>query len=163
MRRAIREGISLFPASVADGNLSAIESAQGLGGLWRIAVRMLEDYARGVADCANPGSSRNVRALIRFMRDNYCQDIGLADLARAASLSPNYASSLLKKETGMGLSENLKAIRVEESSKLLLSTALSVKEVAVAVGFSLPNNFYKVFKARTGFSPSEYRRSVSGS
>jgi AraC-like DNA-binding protein len=159
---AIDAGMEYLAAlAVAEKYIAEIERAEALEPLWNIAGRMLEDFARGVAESARRGHSKKARAMIRYMREHFRAPVSLRALAEAASLSPNYASGLLKRETGMSLRENLNAIRVEEAKKLLTSTTRPIREVAEAVGFDLPNHFAKVFKARTGMSPSEFRSSVS--
>ena len=40
---------------------------------------------------------------------------------------------------------------------LLLSSNLTVGEIAISVGFSDPFHFSKVFKTSVGIAPSEYR------
>ena len=48
-------------------------------------------------------------------------------------------------------------IRFEQAKMLLLSSNLTVGEIAISVGFSDPFHFSKVFKASVGIAPSEYR------
>jgi YesN/AraC family two-component response regulator len=49
-------------------------------------------------------------------------------------------------------------VRVAEAKRLLLSTELSVADVARTISYSNLNQFYKVFSRSCGMSPGEYRR-----
>ena len=49
-------------------------------------------------------------------------------------------------------------IRMERAKKLLLSTSLSVAEVADQSGYGDYRVFTKVFKKSEGVTPSQYRR-----
>lgn len=49
-------------------------------------------------------------------------------------------------------------IRMEKAKKLLLSTSLSVAEVAEQSGYGDYRVFTKVFKKNEGVTPSQYRR-----
>lgn len=49
-------------------------------------------------------------------------------------------------------------IRMEKAKKLLLSTSLSVAEVAQQSGYGDYHVFTKVFKKAEGVTPSQFRR-----
>ena len=53
----------------------------------------------------------------------------------------------------------LASCRVERARQLLATTDLSISEVANAIGYQEANSFSRLFKTRTGQSPSEYRAS----
>lgn len=53
---------------------------------------------------------------------------------------------------------DLTNIRMEKAKKLLLSTSLSVAEVAEQSGYGDYRVFTKVFKKNEGVTPSQYRR-----
>ena len=53
---------------------------------------------------------------------------------------------------------DLTNIRMEKAKKLLLSTSLSVAEVAERAGYGDYRVFTKVFKKSEGVTPSQYRR-----
>lgn len=78
-------------------------------------------------------------------------------LAEQVRLSPNYLSDLLKKETGKNASELIQYHTIELAKDKLLSTTLSVSEIAYNLGFEYPQYFSKMFKKKTGLSPAEYR------
>lgn len=50
---------------------------------------------------------------------------------------------------------------VLEAKRMLVSTSLSVKEIAFVVGFSEPTNFLKYFKKHTGLTPVEFRNTIA--
>lgn len=73
-------------------------------------------------------------------------------------VSPYYLSDLLRKETGKNASEHIYSFILEKAKDQLLGSAESVSKIAYALGFSYPQHFSKLFKSKTGFTPSEYRR-----
>jgi AraC-like DNA-binding protein len=75
----------------------------------------------------------------------------------ALHLSGYYLSDLLKIETGKTAKEHILLYMVEEAKTKLLNSNSSVSEIAYNFGFEYPQHFSKVFKSKTGFSPSEYR------
>ncbi len=44
---------------------------------------------------------------------------------------------------------------------MLVSTSLSVKEIAFALGFGEPTNFLKYFKKHTSLTPVEFRTTLA--
>ena len=78
--------------------------------------------------------------------------------AEKLNLSPNYLSDLLQKFTGKSTLEHIHLELVEKAKSLLWGTESSISEIAYELGFEYPSHFTKIFKAKTGKSPSEYRR-----
>jgi two-component system, response regulator YesN len=121
---------------------------------------------RGVAIAAGPSDDLpvvhpNVRRAIIFMRENFTEDITLADVARAAALSKFHFSRLFHQETGLPLHEYLHELRVSRAKALLGNRHLRITEVAYAIGFNDLSHFDRVFSRIVGQSPSEYRRSLA--
>lgn len=82
----------------------------------------------------------------------------VTNCAKAMNLSANYLSDMLKKETGKTTQEHIHACLIDQCKTLLLSTNLSVNEVAFQFGFEYPQNLTKLFKQKMGQTPSEYRK-----
>jgi len=76
---------------------------------------------------------------------------------KAMNMSGKYLSDLLKAETGKSLIEHIHLYIVDKSKAILLNSNLSVSEIAHSLGFNYPQHFSKLFKTKTGLSPSEYR------
>lgn len=83
--------------------------------------------------------------------------MSLAVLAEEFHLNPQYISRLFKNEIGVNFLSHLTNIRMEKAKKLLLSTSLSVAEVAERSGYGDYRVFTKVFKKSEGITPSQYR------
>ena len=87
-------------------------------------------------------------------------NVGLPDVKFFAShlnLSPNYLSDLLNRYTGKTTQEHIHLKLVDAAKSLLWSTEKSISEIAYDLGFEHPSHFNKIFKSKTGKSPSEYR------
>lgn len=78
-------------------------------------------------------------------------------LATKLNLSPNYLSDLLKQQTGKSAMEHIHYQLIERAKNLLLHSPESISEIAYALGFEQSQNFSKLFKKKTGVSPSAYR------
>ena len=58
----------------------------------------------------------------------------------------------------MTFHEYVAEVRVEHAKALLLNSSRSVGDVAFAAGFQTLSGFNHVFKAKTGMTPSQFRR-----
>ncbi|WP_158569054.1 helix-turn-helix domain-containing protein [Chitinophaga silvisoli] len=81
-------------------------------------------------------------------------------LAAQLRLSPHYLSDKLKELTGMNARQHIQARMIEKAKHLLGTTTYSVSEVAFQLGFEHMQSFCKVFKNKTGQSPSEFRENL---
>jgi AraC-like DNA-binding protein len=87
-------------------------------------------------------------------------ELGVARIAQWLRCNPDYLSHLFHKETGTPLTRYINEQRLNQARKLLETTALSVKEVALASGFGDAGYFARVFVQNTGTTPSRYRQNL---
>ena len=100
------------------------------------------------------------RLLKDYFRQESLIEAGLPSVGYFASqlhLSTSYLSDLLQKSTGKSTVEHIHLELVEKAKSLLWGTENSISEIAYELGFEHPSHFTKVFKAKTGKSPKEYR------
>lgn len=97
--------------------------------------------------------------ILRYVDEHYCEDVTRNDLVDLVYISPDYCSRLFKKETGRSLAQYILEKRIEKAKKLLQSD-MSVKNVALQVGYSNFSYFSKVFREMEGMSPVEYREKI---
>lgn len=79
-------------------------------------------------------------------------------IAQFLFLNVDYLNRIFKKETGITLSEYISSQRIEKAKELLLTSSLSVSEIALEVGFQSFSYFSKIFKKKTGMEPLKYRK-----
>jgi AraC-like DNA-binding protein len=72
-------------------------------------------------------------------------------------MSTHYLSDLLRNLTGMNTQQHIHMHLVEQAKRLLLTTNLSVNEIAYSLGFEYPQYFNRLFKRKTGQTPLQFR------
>lgn len=82
-------------------------------------------------------------------------------IAESLNISSNYLSTLLKVETGQNTQQHIHNKLIEKAKEKLSTTDLSIAEIAYDLGFEHSPSFSKLFKAKTNFSPSEFRNSFN--
>ncbi len=99
-----------------------------------------------------------IRPVLAYV-DGHCREsITLDDVADLVHVSPSRVRHVFKDVTGVSFKEYVTQVRVAEAKRLLLSTDLSVSEIARAVSYTNLHQFYKVFYRSCAMSPGEYRR-----
>ncbi len=88
--------------------------------------------------------------------------VTVADIARAAHITPNHFSLIFRRQTGSTFSDFLAEKRFERATERLRDLTLSIAQVACQSGFSDPNYFAKVFHKRTGMTPRQWRQHSQG-
>ena len=102
-------------------------------------------------------NSRIMQQVQTYLSKNYKQDISLENLAQTLDFSPFYFSKLFKQYFGVTFVEYLTDIRIEIAKNILQDTTKSAKDVGEQVGYPNSNYFVKLFKKKTGLTPTEYR------
>ena len=104
--------------------------------------------------------SRNITdQIIEYLKEHYQEDISLDLLADRYYLNPSYLSRMFKQCMGIGLTDYLIELRMENAKKLLLTGKYKVYEISQMVGYKSDKYFFRVFKSYTGQSPLEFCRS----
>ena len=119
-------------------------------------------YMENVSQEPEEQEERVINGITRFMQEHLAEEISLSVLSEEFHMNPQYISQLFKNEIGVGFLAYLTSIRMEKAKKLLLSTSLSIGEVAEQSGYGDYRVFTKVFKKSEGITPSQYRRDFLG-
>lgn len=106
-------------------------------------------------------TDNSILSAMDYIERNYLKDPSLTETAKHIGLSSSHFSRIFKQSTGVTYSEYLNYIRVEHGRKLLLTTDLSISEIAQFSGFDNGNYFCNVTKKLLGCSPSEIRKGTT--
>jgi len=98
-----------------------------------------------------------LRKAERYIWTHYTKKLSLKEIAEASGLSAPYFSTVFKEEMGENLSNYLNRLRVDKAAAMLITTDLSISQIASACGFEDQSWFSKIFKNNTGFTPGKYR------
>lgn len=102
--------------------------------------------------------SRAISDIMRYMQLHYAENLSIEQLAGIAYFTPNYLSSLFKRETGQTIGQYLSRLRIQAACHLLRQSHESVQIIGEKVGYRDVRHFSKVFCREMGVTPSEYRR-----
>jgi len=99
-----------------------------------------------------------VEEALRFINHSYGDPaLSLSAAARHVRISTFHLCRLLRSCTGTNFSGHVRIARVRAAQKLLETTLMSVKEIAVIVGYSRTNDLDRNFVTMCGMTPITYR------
>jgi|GEM_PF-6030322 len=94
-----------------------------------------------------------------YVLENIAGDVGLTDLASTVGLSAYHFSRAFKRTTGLSPTRYVTCQRVERAKSLLNGSAMSLCDVARAVGYASVPSFSRAFRQTAGVPPMTFRRS----
>ncbi len=96
--------------------------------------------------------------VILYLEEYHARKINAEDIANAMNTSYRTLARKFSAETGVTLSHKLNEIRIEHAKQLLISTNLSMYEIAQKTGFENEFYFSRKFKETEKISPKLYRK-----
>jgi AraC-like DNA-binding protein len=79
------------------------------------------------------------------------------EFAAYLRLARPYLSRVVPELIGMPLGDYLRGQQLNYAKHLLLTTPLTIDQIALASAFGTPWTFYRCFKTALGMTPTEYR------
>ncbi|HAS81905.1 MAG TPA: hypothetical protein DCS43_04330 [Verrucomicrobia bacterium] len=153
--------------------LSSVDLNDAMRG--RTAVRLLQDLMDGKPAPRAPilvapagiaaRKSTDILAVedvavakaISYLWQHMSEPIGVDDAAKATNLSRSALGRRFSKQIGRSVNQELQRKRLERCRELLLSTDLSVTDIAPQIGLLSKNYLHRVFHKHFGCSPQEFR------
>ena len=127
-----------------------------------VELLVLLARARGLSgdgDERHPDASqRRISEICRHMAENSSGKLSLSGVAKRFGISPSHLSRVFQKVTGVHFVAFLSSLRLKEARRLLVETSLPISLIAEEAGFSSATCLGRVFHARFGMSPRDYRR-----
>ena len=123
-----------------------------------VLLLQLLNYTEDLEAASGNGA---VLSALREIEENY-RTADLTRLAGELHVSLPYLSAAVHRATGRTFKELLLEKRLSKAAQLLRETRLTTQDIILAVGYENTSYFYRVFRARFGVTPKEYRRQQGG-
>lgn len=113
------------------------------------------------ANSAQKASSYKRRIVMQsqsYIKEHFCEQIKLSDIAKDVNLSPNYFHSLFTEVCGITPHDYLVEHRINIAKNLLITADLSLSDIAERCGFRNQQYLTSVFKSKIGLSPTHFKK-----
>ena len=97
---------------------------------------------------------------MRYLTNNYTRKLRISNVASYIGIDRSYLTKIFREEYHTSPQEFLVQLRMEKAISLLSQTSESITSIALQIGYPDSLAFSRIFKQRTGQSPSEYRAAV---
>ena len=97
--------------------------------------------------------------ICEYLNEHISEEITLDSIVREFHINRNKLNDLFMKNASMTCISYLMALRMDLAKILLTKTEIPIGEISTRVGYPDPNYFAKLFRKKTGMSPSQFRRS----
>lgn len=144
--------------SVGDAYIQSALDAHTVDELSAICMNMYDDFIHRVHRMReNPRYSQPIQRCCDHIEMNIDRNLRAQELADLAGYSVTYFTRRFREETGFGISDYVKAARIERAKILLRTSDQSIQEISERLGFTTRNYFTQCFRELTGMTPKEFQ------
>ena len=101
--------------------------------------------------------SRRINKVKKYIDSHFTDTLRQNDLAAMVGMSPSAFSSFFKIHTGRTLSDYIIDVKLGKATRLLVDTTKNIAEICYECGFNNLSNFNRIFKAKRGYTPRDFR------
>ncbi|MGF1699496.1 AraC family transcriptional regulator [Photobacterium makurazakiensis] len=116
-----------------------------------------KDMIEKPAEDTNSRSEDLFKGICIYVQENFHRNINRNTVAARFNISPNHLSRLFRQEGHMRFADYIAWVRLERAKFMLKRYNFRLEEVAQRCGYHDSNYFCRVFKRKTGKTPTEYR------
>ena len=106
------------------------------------------------------GGNKAVEKALRYIESNLTSELSLEKVATEVKFAPSYFHKLFKASTGKPLHQYIEDLRIQKAIELLITTEMTLTQIAYECGFSSQSYFSYAFKRCKGISPRSYAKKV---
>jgi LacI family transcriptional regulator len=99
-----------------------------------------------------------VSQALTFIHHNAKRLIQMEDVIKHLSVSRRNLHDKFIKTLGRSVYDEIKRVRIDLISQMLIETDLSISDIAMSLGYDNTNHIARYFKQKMGMSPVEYRK-----
>lgn len=103
-------------------------------------------------------NTERINTVLNLINDNFKENFELDFYAEKVFLSVSRFREWFKLQTGVAPHKYILYKKIEYAKMLLMSSKMSVSEIASSTGFNDTHYFSRLFKKYTGVSPNQYRK-----
>jgi AraC-like DNA-binding protein len=155
MRREIRRILRTIQQENAVRRVGAVELIKAHLSVLLISLLRLQGTARVEHSAAHVHPT--VSEAMSYIDRHYRAGITLADIARRVGRSRAHVTSLIRQHTGKSAIAWLSDRRLHEAKSLILTSSLSIAQIAETLGYRNARHFSEMFRRRFGATPTRWR------
>jgi AraC-like DNA-binding protein len=130
--------------------------------VWLIEVILLIARNSQIISPEQAAGTNKLMPVLNYMEKNYQTPLTLKQLAVISRMSVSNFRRFFKEKIGISPISYLLELRIRKARELLVSSSLSIGDIASQTGFNDTNYFTRMFSQQVGMSPRNYRKEDHG-
>jgi DNA-binding IclR family transcriptional regulator/AraC-like DNA-binding protein len=170
------EGCHCVGATVLDDSGHTVASVWTTGTSDRLPEESFPAIAADVMECARRISQRIsegppvsgifeayiVQQAEKYMAARLNESLDMEEVAEKMGLGYSWFRRIFRQQTGVSPNQFHMNQRLDRAKKLLETTELPIKDIALKLGYRTQDYFSSIFKKKVGLSPAAFRRQLLG-
>ena len=137
-------------------NYNLLDRIQSLQEIRQKIIEMVMECV-STESVADANARSKIQMAIGYIQEHFAENLTVNVLAEHYGMSPNYFSSMFKKEMSRSAVNYITELRINQARELLYHSELSVVDISKKVGYEDSQYFFRVFKKYLGLTPLQYR------
>ena len=137
-------------------NYNLLDRIQSLQEIRQKIIEMVMECV-STESVADANARSKIQMAIGYIQEHFAENLTVNVLAEHYGMSPNYFSSMFKKEMSRSAVNYITELRINQARELLYHLELSVVDISKKVGYEDSQYFFRVFKKYLGMTPLQYR------
>ena len=109
----------------------------------------------------NPEGYLKISESVSYLHNHYLENgFKISQLSEIAGISSRYYERLFFRRFGQTPKEYVLSLKMGRAKEMLVSEKNLVKDVALQLGYADVYHFGKIFKEKTGYTPTEYKKTL---
>ncbi len=158
MHAASERMIKTIPDVFAPGDSFAI--TKEFFGIWEIVMGYCRENAGFLENDQSDTTQESFKKMLAFIQSEYKNHISLEDIANAGNVSKSYCNVIFRHYADMTPVESLLRFRAKKVCDYLLSSEISMSEIAFQTGFSSASYMTEIFRRYYKMPPREYKKDI---
>lgn len=146
-----------FLKSVIENLLSAYNKGYDIKTDIQYIYNLLYRFAKP-ENAALINNNRVFEQLRQYIFSNLSQDTTIETCSAKLNKSPEELLQVCKTITGKTFKQYILDIKITEAKRLLLFSGKNINEISLSLGFEDSSYFTRIFKKKTLYSPSDFRK-----
>ena len=123
-----------------------------------LIITMLLRQSRPWESSGSTAAGHRVSRAMEFIEEHFSDPITIEDIVSHSQVSRRHFFRLFEQAVGVAPMEYLKKLRLQKAASMLLTSNVSVTQVAFACGFNDSNYFSSLYHKEFGMSPSQFKK-----
>ncbi len=126
--------------------------------IWEVILYQSKTYGMFDEDSQMDAYALSFKAMMHFIQQEYQNPITLDQIAESGNISKSLCNKIFHKYVGDSPVNYVVSFRLKKVSEYLLTTSLSLSEIAAQTGFNGTSYMSEMFRKSFGVSPRSYRK-----